>query len=104
MVLTGRVAALAAIGAVVVAAAAPSWAGIAGVTGAVLALVLVDVVLAGSTRALRLSRDGDRTARLGTTATVRLSIRNDGRRRVRGLLRDAWPPSAGVVADRVAVD
>ncbi|RIQ27085.1 DUF58 domain-containing protein, partial [Jiangella rhizosphaerae] len=27
-----------------------------------------------------------------------------GRRRVRGLLRDAWPPSAGVVADRVAVD
>lgn len=104
MVLTGRTAALAAIGAVVVAAAAPSWAGVLGVTAAVLALALADVLLAGSPRALQLSRDGERNARLGTTATVRLSVHNAGRRRVRGLLRDAWPPSAGAVADRVAVE
>ncbi|PZF80909.1 DUF58 domain-containing protein [Jiangella anatolica] len=104
MVITGRVAALAAIGAVVVAAAVPSWAGVLAVTAVVLALALADVALAGSPRALRLSRSGDRTARLGTSAVVRLSVHNAGARRVRGVLRDAWPPSAGAVADRVAVD
>ena len=60
----------------------------------VLALVALDVGLAASPRALRFSRDGDTSARLGQAAGAVLIVRNDGRRRCRGLLRDAWAPSA----------
>jgi uncharacterized protein (DUF58 family) len=56
---------------------------------------LVDLLLAGSPRRLQLSRDGDTAVRLGQPAAVTLLVANPGRR-VRGLLRDAWPPSAGV--------
>jgi uncharacterized protein (DUF58 family) len=45
--------------------------------------------------ALALSRSGDRKVRLGQTAHVVLTVRNTGRRRWRGLLRDAWSPTAG---------
>jgi uncharacterized protein (DUF58 family) len=57
-------------------------------------LVLVDVGLAGSPRALRLERAGDSSARLGQPVDAVLHIHNDGSRRFRGVLRDAWPPSA----------
>lgn len=104
MVLTERVAALAALGAVVVVVAAPTLAGVLGVTAVVLALAGVDAALAGSPRRVRFERAGDRTVRLGEPATVSLSLVNDGARRVRGVLRDAWPPSAGASDDRTAVD
>ena len=57
-------------------------------------LVLVDVGLAGSPRALRMERAGDSSARLGQPVDAVLHIHNDGPRRFRGVLRDAWPPSA----------
>ena len=57
-------------------------------------LVLIDVGLAGSARALRLERTGDTSARLGQPVDAVLHVHNDGSRRFRGVLRDAWPPSA----------
>lgn len=66
--------------------------------------VVTDLVLAGSVRALRLERYGDTLVRLGETATVGLVVANPGRRRVRGRLRDAWPPSAGSSPRELRVD
>lgn len=95
MALTGRTGLLAVLGALVVGLLAPGWWGLLAVQGGLLAGVLVDVVFAGSVRRLQLTRDGDRSVRLGQPATVVLRVANPGRRAVRGMLRDAWPPSAG---------
>ncbi|MPZ97429.1 MAG: DUF58 domain-containing protein [Propionibacteriales bacterium] len=103
MVLTGRAAALAAVGALVVAVAAPSAVGVLIVTGVVLALACIDIAFAGAVRPLALRHGGDESVRLGQTARVILQLANDGRR-VRGTVRNAWPPSAGLVDDRAALD
>lgn len=58
-------------------------------------LVLADLAVAGSVAELRCERAGDRSVRLGSTATVRLTLRNHGARPVHGRVRDAWVPSAG---------
>ena len=58
-------------------------------------VVIVDIGLAASTRKLRYVRSPDRSARLAQQVDVGLLIHNDGRRRFRGQVRDAWPPSAG---------
>lgn len=60
----------------------------------VICLVAIDVALAASTGALRFARDGEVAARLGQSADVVLAVTNDGRRRFRGQIRDAWSPSA----------
>jgi uncharacterized protein (DUF58 family) len=57
-------------------------------------VVAIDVGLAASTRRLRYSRSPDSSARLGQQVEAGLQIYNDGRRRFRGQIRDAWPPSA----------
>ncbi|PXY32487.1 DUF58 domain-containing protein [Prauserella muralis] len=100
MALTARAGLLALAGALVVALLAPSWAGVAAATGVVLAALAADLALAGSVRALTFSRSGATSVRLGEEAEVSLRVANPGRRRVRGRLRDAWPPSAGAVDDR----
>jgi uncharacterized protein (DUF58 family) len=102
--LTGRAGLLALAGAVVVGFLAPTWWGLLLVTALVLALVVVDLVLAGSVRALRFSRSGDTTVRLGEPASVTLTVENPSARRVRGRLRDAWPPSAGAAQQRHDLD
>ncbi|WP_033821068.1 DUF58 domain-containing protein [Kitasatospora sp. MBT63] len=94
MALTGRTALLAALGALVVGLALPSWAGIGAVTLPVLLAVLVDLVLAAPVRSLRFSRSGDTSVRLGEGATVELTVTNPSGRPLHGQLRDAWPPSA----------
>ena len=96
MALTWRVGSLAAVGALVVGLAMPSWAGVFTVLGLLLVGVLADLALAGSVRTLELSRTGDTSVRLGDTANVSLLIGNPSGRRVRALVRDAWPPSAGL--------
>ena len=69
-----------------------------------LVLVLVigatDLLLAGSPRRLALERELPDRVRLGETATSRLLITNLGRRRVRGIVRDGWQPSAGAAPTR----
>jgi uncharacterized protein (DUF58 family) len=100
MALTGRVGLAALLGAAVVGLVAPSAAGIVLVCAVLLLGVLVDLLLAGGVRGLVLTRSGATSVRLGETAEVSLTITNPGRRRVRGVLRDAWPPSAGVHRSR----
>ncbi|MGB3185958.1 MAG: DUF58 domain-containing protein [Ornithinimicrobium sp.] len=83
----------------------------------VFALIGIDVLLAPSPFSLRLKRDqtGASTAlgnagqvqlsvRLGETTSTSLLVFNPGRRRVRGMLRDAWVPSAGASGNRHPVD
>ena len=72
--------------------------------GFVLVLVVLDLVLAGSPRALRLQRELPARMRLGETAASTLLVSNPGRRRVRGVLRDAWQPSAGAAPSRIRID
>ncbi len=104
MALTGRLALLAALGALVVGLLLPSWAGLLAVQGVLAAGVLVDLVLAAGIRQLELERSGDTSVRLGGTAMVHLLVTNPGRRRLRGVLRDAWPPSAGATPQRHTLD
>ncbi len=103
MVITWRAAVLAALGVPFVGFVMPSWAGIGVVLAVLLLVCLVDIALAGSPRKLVLTRDGDTSVRLGNTAQVELTVANPGRR-VRGMLRDAWPPSAGVHEPRRPLD
>ena len=93
MVLTGRTGLIALL--CVLPIALSPWPATAfGVLLLVLILlVLVDVGLAGRPRALRLERAGDTSARLGQPVDAVLHVHNDGSRRFRGVLRDAWPPS-----------
>lgn len=65
-----------------------------------LALGLVDLALAGSPRRLDVQRDVPGRVRLGESAAATLLITNRGRRTVRGIARDAWPPSAGATPTR----
>ncbi|MEG3616475.1 DUF58 domain-containing protein [Isoptericola haloaureus] len=98
MVLTWRAVVLAALGAVPVAL----WP----VPGVVLvwALVVVavcalDVVLAASPRQVALQRSVPTAVRLGTPVDSRLVVTNAARRRLRAVVRDAWPPSLAAEAD-----
>ncbi len=94
MVLTGRTGLLALIG-VLPIALSPWPANTFGVLALVLALLVVaDIALAANTRALRISRSGDTSARLGQPVDAVLQVRNEGARRFRGMVRDGWPPSA----------
>jgi len=104
MSLTGRAGLVAALGALVVGLLAPSAAGVLAVSGAVLLGVLADLALAGGVRGLRLTRAGATSVRLGEPAEVELTVTNLGRHRVRGVLRDAWPPSAGAGQQRHRID
>jgi uncharacterized protein (DUF58 family) len=104
MALTGRAALLALLGVLWVGLVRPGWAGIGGWLLVLLAVVALDLALAGSPRALALARDARQGVRLGGSVTTTLTVRNDGRRRVRGLLRDAWQPSAGATEDRHRLD
>lgn len=61
----------------------------------VVALLLLDLLLAPSPKKLAFTRSAPTQVRLGESTTTTLLVTNTGRRRIRGLLRDAWPPSAG---------
>lgn len=104
MALTTRTALLAIACALLVAFVFPSRLGVVAVTVGVLVVAGVDLLLAGAVRDLRLERAGATSLRLGGTVTVELLVTNGGRRRVRGVLRDAWPPSAGAHRDRQPLD
>jgi uncharacterized protein (DUF58 family) len=99
--LTGRAAAVALAG-VLVVLAIRSWLAVAGLAVALLAAIALDVLLAAAIRPLRLARSGDTAVRLGETATVTLTITNPGRRTLRATVRDAWPPSAGAAPSRMS--
>ena len=56
---------------------------------------VVDLLLAGSPLAVRIAREVPPRTRLGEEVTATLTVYNAGRRGLRGVLRDAWQPSAG---------
>ncbi|MFB1294435.1 DUF58 domain-containing protein [Mycobacterium sp. pW049] len=94
MVLTGRTGLIALLCALPIALS-PAPAVTFAVLAALLAIaVAVDVALAGSPRSLRLTRSGSTSARLGQPVTAELTVENGGRSRFRGVVRDAWAPSA----------
>ena len=95
MALTGRAALLAFLGTAVVVVVPAGGASVAVLLLALAVLVAVDVALAASPRAVELGRDGAEMTRLGEATEVVLLVRNAGPRRLRGRVRDAWPPSAG---------
>jgi uncharacterized protein (DUF58 family) len=94
MALTGRAALLGVLGALVVLVAPRPGYAVLGVLLVLAALVTVDLVVAGGVRPLRFHRDGERLVRLGQSVAVGLVVENPGRRRLRAVIRDAWPPSA----------
>ena len=106
MFLTGRLAALAllGVGAVIAVevATGSGWGFLVDI--ALLAAVVLDVLLAGSVRALTFTRSGDANVRLGEAASVTLTLTNLSGRVVRGRLRDAWPPSAGALSSRHSIE
>ncbi len=63
-------------------------------------LVVLDVVAAPSPRGLEVARADVPPAREGGTSATVLTVRNPGRRTVRGALRDAWQPTAGATDNR----
>jgi uncharacterized protein (DUF58 family) len=101
--LTGRTALLALLGAGFVALL-PSWAGLGGWLLVLVVAVAADLLLAGSPASLRVERAALPSVRLGERAQSVLLVTNAGRRRVRGMVRDAWVPSAGAQDNRHRLD
>ncbi len=96
MVVRGPVVALVLLGVVPVVL----WPAASGAVAAlwlagVALLVLLDVVLTPSPRVVGIDRSRDPQVRLGEPATSTLTLANPGARHLRGLVRDAWVPSAG---------
>lgn len=94
MAISGRFVVLVLLGLVPVLLV-PGWGTVLLAAGCLLALAAVDLVLAGSLRHVRVVRREPGNVTLHGSANSVLTIRNDGRRRLRGTVRDAWQPSAG---------
>ncbi|ROR73736.1 DUF58 domain-containing protein [Bogoriella caseilytica] len=62
--------------------------------------VLVDALLAASPRRIELDRTPPLSVRPGEPTSSALLLTNAGTRTLRGLVRDAWPPSAGAATNR----
>ena len=100
---TGRAVALAAAGIVAVALAPATATVLAWAVLVVLACAL-DVALAASPRQVALTRTVPPSVRLTERATSTLLVTNRSTRRLRGVVRDAWQPSAGARRNRHPVD
>ena len=94
MALTGRAVLLALLGLLPVILFPSGWT-VVVVLLLLAAVCVTDALLAQPISTLRLSRDGASACRLGEQVEVRLSIVNPGPKPLRGVLRDAWVPSAG---------
>ena len=103
MAISGRLVALVALGIVPVVvfddpAALYAWLGF-------VALVAVaDLLLAASPRRVALERVLPGPVRLGERVESTLYLTNSGRRRMRAIVRDGWPPSAVAAPSRHRVD
>jgi uncharacterized protein (DUF58 family) len=102
MALTGR-AALAALAGTLVALAFRNVAALVLADGLIALAIAADCLLAAGVRQLRATRSGDTRILLGQCGTVTLTVANPGRRALRGVARDAWPPSAGARPGRARV-
>ena len=94
MILTGRTGLIALLCALPIAFSARPALAFAALAAVLAVAVVADLVLAGSPRALEPTRSGQTSARLGQPVTAALTVANGGRSRFRGVVRDAWAPSA----------
>ncbi|MFD6463871.1 DUF58 domain-containing protein, partial [Streptomyces roseolus] len=94
MVVTGRLAGLAALGALLVAVFLHGWGGIIFVTSILGWLLLIDLGWVARARDLTLTREPLTVVRLDRSTEVELVLTNTGKRTVRGYLWDDWPDSA----------
>jgi len=96
---SGRLVGLLALGVVPVVLIGELYGQALGALGAwillISVLVVLDLVLAASPRRLVLERSLPARVRLGETVAATLYLTNTGRRMLRGVVRDAWQPSAG---------
>lgn len=99
MVITGRLVVLGLLG-VVPALLRPEGSTVLWWFVALLALASIDALLAASPRRVRIARDVTTSVRLHQPAESVLLIRSTGRRTLRGVVRDAWVPTAGANANR----
>lgn len=97
--MTWRAGLLLGVGALTLPAWPAPFLGVAVLTAAVLLLVLLDRAMAVPPDALAVTRSGERTVRLGGTATVTLHLANPTDRTLYAQIRDAWVPSAGARPD-----
>jgi uncharacterized protein (DUF58 family) len=104
MALTARVPLLALLGVLVVFAWPLNGLMIPVVVLALVLAVVVDVALAASPRRASLRRTGATSTRLAEPAAVSIVVGNTTQRRMRGRLRDAWPPSAGATPRAQPID
>jgi uncharacterized protein (DUF58 family) len=104
MAITARAGLLALVGALGVGLLLPSWTGVWVIGLIIVVGMLVDLALAGTVRGLTFERSGPTAVRLGESVEVTLTVTNPGRRRLRGALRAAWPPSAGATPNVHTVD
>ena len=63
-------------------------------------LVLLDAALAPNPSVLVADRNGDDSVRVGDEAAATLTLTNPSGRKISGMFRDAWPPSANVSPSR----
>ena len=70
----------------------------------VLVVIGLDLLLAASPRRIAVSRRPLGKVRVSEETVSELLVANPTGRRLRGLLRDAWQPSAGASPDRMALD
>jgi uncharacterized protein (DUF58 family) len=94
MLPTPLAAALATLG-IAAVALWPSWWTLVIVAAAVIVLVGLDALLAPNLQGLRVEREVSGSVRLGSSAVSTVTVTNTSSRRLRGTVRDAWPPSAG---------
>ena len=107
MTVTGRFVALLALGAlpiILIGRTGPEALGLLGLwLLLVLLLGILDLLLAASPRTVALERSLPSRVRLGESVTSELYLTNNGPRRLRGVVRDAWQPSAGAGNNRTPV-
>jgi uncharacterized protein (DUF58 family) len=103
MTLTGRVPLLLLAG-VIALVVRPAGSTAAWWVLAVLLLVVADALLAPRPARLEVTRRPGGTVRQGETTSTALVLANPGAGRLRGLLRDAWQPSAGATGNRHRFD
>jgi uncharacterized protein (DUF58 family) len=101
--ISGRFVALLAVAIVPTVLLGTGWAGLAW-AGVVVVAAAVDVLLAADLARVRVERRMPRLARRDTTAEGTLVLANDGSRRLRGVVRDMWEPSAGHAPRRLRMD
>jgi uncharacterized protein (DUF58 family) len=103
MTLTGRTGLVAVAGGLVIAVFGTGVASLI-VNAAILAALAADLLFAASIAGLQVSRSGDTKIGLGQTGTTALTLINSGHRRLRGVIRDGWRPSAVAQPGRSRID